>query len=291
MPKFFDVKTAGPEDFNYRWVQPPQVAYLVSTIDEYGNTNLTPVTLGTLNCAAYPCGGKPGAYYFSFAVSCSDHTEPGNAHEVRHAFLNLQKNRECVIGYIGKDLFRKSIACNMPVPYGISEFDVAGLTPFDSVTVQPKSILECPVNMECRVVYSHNLSGVYQFYLCEVTGVSVDEKYLEADKSDPRGLGVFHIDPLFEVQIFGTDKGSVRLHYGKLDKNFVSPTADDFGCLTDWVGKFETWIADECRRGKITEAEKARILELNALWKSNRDPVANAAVRQELTAALKKLCM
>ena len=47
MPKtFFDLMKSD-DGFNYRWIQPPQIAYLVSTIDEFGNNNVTPVTLGT----------------------------------------------------------------------------------------------------------------------------------------------------------------------------------------------------------------------------------------------------
>ena len=33
---FFDL-TQSDQGFNYRWVQPPQVAYLVCTLDEWGN--------------------------------------------------------------------------------------------------------------------------------------------------------------------------------------------------------------------------------------------------------------
>ena len=101
---------------------------------------------------------------------------------------------------------------------------------------------------------------------------------------------MFHIDPLFEVQIFANKSGALRLNYARLDKDSITPTDDDFGCLVDWVGKFETWIGDERKRGKITEAEEKRILELNESWKQNRDPVANAAVKQELSDWLFRLC-
>ena len=38
----------------------------------------------------------------------------------------------------------------------------------------------------------------------------------------------------------------------------------------------------------ITPEEEARAVELKQLWEINRDPVANAAVRAELTALLRK---
>ncbi len=290
MAKFFDVKNASYFEFNYRWVQPPQAAYFISTIDEMGNTNLTPVTLGTLNCAYYPTDGKKGSYYFSFALSTKKYVEEGNKHDVRHGFYNLQKNGECVISYIGESLLNESIICNMPIPYGISEFDVAGLTPFDSTMVKPKSIKECPVNMECRVVHSHSLDGVYQLYVCEIVGVSVDEKHLQIDANDERHLGILNIDPLFEVQIIRDNSGSTRLNYAKIDKGSIKSTGENFGCLVDWVGTFEQWIDDECLRNKITQTQKNRIIELKHLWEACKDPVKNKAVKDELSEFLYKIC-
>lgn len=43
----FDLEIDRHPDWNHRWLQPPQIAYLVSTLDRRGNANLTPVTMGT----------------------------------------------------------------------------------------------------------------------------------------------------------------------------------------------------------------------------------------------------
>ena len=43
----YDLETSKHPDWNIRWIQPPQAAYLVSTVDGAGNANLTPVTMGT----------------------------------------------------------------------------------------------------------------------------------------------------------------------------------------------------------------------------------------------------
>ena len=59
----FDLEISAHRDWNHRWVQPPQIAYLVSTEDQAGNANLTPVTMGTAM-------SSPGyGWWYSFAVS------------------------------------------------------------------------------------------------------------------------------------------------------------------------------------------------------------------------------
>lgn len=44
---------------HHRFIQPPQIAYFVTTCDRYGNMNTTPVTMGT--CIAHN--------FFSFTLS------------------------------------------------------------------------------------------------------------------------------------------------------------------------------------------------------------------------------
>ena len=290
MTVYYDLESSTESSVNYRWMQPPQIAYLVSTVDEYGNANLTPVTLGTLVCAQYPREGRPGSYFFTFSVGRRHLADQGNELEPRHAFLNLQKNGECVISYLGYNLMRQSIICNMPIPYGISEFDVAGLTPLPSGKVAPFSVAECPVNMECRVEHSYDLDGYYQMYVCRVVALAVQEGYVQRDTANG-GLGVFAIDPLFEVQVDrDADNRQLRLYYGRLDPKKIHRTADDFGCLEDWVGSFGTWIASEQARGKLAPEEADELLALEKAWRSQRDPVTNAAVKEQLSARLARLC-
>lgn len=118
-------------DMNLRWVQPPQIAYLVTTMDKYGNTNVTPVTKGT-------SFGPP--FYYAFALSnllVPDWPSGDDKPNVKHGYYNLKDVRECVFSYFGYDLLRESWIAGMPVPRGISEMEVAGLTPLSSKKVKP----------------------------------------------------------------------------------------------------------------------------------------------------------
>ena len=37
-------------DFNMRWIEPPIPIYYISTLDEFGNSNVAPISLGTCCC-------------------------------------------------------------------------------------------------------------------------------------------------------------------------------------------------------------------------------------------------
>lgn len=289
MLKHYDLESPNEMSVNYRWLQPPQISYFVSTTDEFGNANLTPVTLGTLVCAQYPRDGKPGAYFFTFSVGCRNLNDKGNTVEARQGFKNLQKNGECVISYLGSHLLHESIICNMPIPYGISEIDVAGLTAVPSKKVKPFSVAECAVNMECKVVHSYNLDGYYQMFVCRVVGISVREDYIANDEKNG-GYGILAGDPIFEVQVEPDKKNQLRLSYAKLNLDEIYQPGEDFGCSVDWVGTFNQWIIDEHQRGKISANEMSEILVLYKKWIDDRNPETNSEVKNKLTAYLKKIC-
>lgn len=272
---------------HHRYIQPPQVAYLVTTVDEHGNMNTTPVTMGT--CI--------GHNYFSFTLSNLmvenwDQTKYPYADGVKQGYCNLMTTPECVISYFGADLLRQSWIAGMPVPKGISEIDVAGLTALPSKLVKPCGIAECPINLEARVLYTHSLGEKWTHYICEVVCASIDER-LDAQNKTGRlaGYGMLSIDPLLEVFIGagGTpETDSTRLVYAKIDMNSLTRCPEDVGCKDEWIGTFAQWMDAETARGKLTEDEKARALSLEQAWAQNRDPAANAAVREELTALLQK---
>ncbi len=280
--KRFDL--SDPEVFfNYRFIQPPQIAYFVTTKDEFGNVNATPATLGTCNAANLPREGTPAEFYLTFSLSRKDIADEGNRHKARDGFVNLATDDEVVVSYIGKDLMRESIIANLPFPRGISELDVAGLSTFPSRHIDVPSIRECPVNIECRIEERIELGTYYMLYVAKVLGVSVDEELVEKDVD---GRGIAHIDPLFEVNIAKTKKGDTRLQYGELDKSALYTEGDDFGSAGEWIGTFEHFIASEQERGKITPEEAEGIIRLQEAFAKDR---ADKTIKTELTARLRRL--
>ncbi len=297
---FYDTEKSN--DANIRWVQPPLPIYFLTTCDAQGNANCTPVTIGTL---ASP--EMNGGLYYCFSLSRTDSLD-GNGKrqwgERRHAVDNLEAIPECVISYAGRGLFNESWIAALPIPRGISEIDVAGMTPLKSRKVRPCGVLECAVNMEARVVSSHDLPGSdWVLYLCRVVGVTVRSEFVKRDKEllDEDGdfgeLGMFAIDPLFEVSVKKGDRGSaahsdkraLRMYCCRLDPKTVERHPDEIGCIDEWIGSFDSWMMDEQRKGRITEKERQEIMRLNGDFQSNRDPVKNRDVKDELTRRLRRI--
>ena len=281
---FFDL-TQSDKGFNYRWVQPPQIAYLVSTIDRLGNHNVTPVTLGTcvgVNSLSNPRGSN---YYYAFSVGSADVPDI----PARDAFNNLEAVPECVISYPGRDMMEQIWAAALPLPAGIEEMDVARLTPLSSRMVRPAGIAECPINIEARIKSSCHVGEHLRLYVCQVVGVSVEQELLERDRRDPLRRGILAIDPLFEVAIAAKDDLPPRLYFGQIDGDRLIRTPDDMGSSKKWVGSFEEWIEDEHRRNKITDEERGEILDLYNKWQENPDPIQNGQTKTQLTRHLTRI--
>jgi flavin reductase (DIM6/NTAB) family NADH-FMN oxidoreductase RutF len=281
---FFDLEKSDA-GFNYRWVQPPQIAYLVSTVDPLGNNNITPVTLGTcvgVNSLPSP---KSSNYYFAFSVGSRDVEDI----PARGAYHNLETTPECVISFPGSDLLEQVWVMGLPVPPGIDETLVAGLTPLKSRNVKPAGIVECPVNIEAKVTASYPAGEHYQLYICQVVGVAVDADVLKIDINNPLHYGILNIDPIFETAIAAQDKLPPRLYFGKIDRDNLIRTSDEIGAAEKWLGTFEEWMDAECTRGKISDTEKSELLKLYESWIANPDPAQNSEIKKSLTGKLAEI--
>ncbi len=156
--------------FNFRWMEPPIIIYYITTMDEYGNKNVAPISLGTYL----------GSQYFSFSLFCEEtgrtdkdketawHTSP------RDTSLNLDKNGECVISYATKRQMLQMRIAGCPLPTGIDEGEVGGFTYFPSKLISVPCINECPVNMEATVIDSKVYERI-KLYIVKTKAVQVDE--------------------------------------------------------------------------------------------------------------------
>lgn len=257
--------------FSHRWIQTPVACYFINTYDQNGNLNSTPVSMGTA------MWGEPAecGWYFCF-----------NMHNRRQGRKNLMLTRECTVSYYTADLLTQSWIAGMPIPSGISEADVAKMTELPSRQVSVPGIAECVSNLEVKLVDTYPLSN-NTLFIGKVVGCSVQREALERDMAieDEPGLG--GVDLLYECSITGK---TPRLNYGRLDTAKRYRTADKLGDENRWIGNFITWMDSEEKRGRITADEHKKLLELNKAWGLNRDPKANKAVKDELTAMLRDIC-
>jgi len=270
---------------NYRWVQPPQIVYLVSTVDQNGNVNVTPISLGTcvgVNSLPDPVESN---YFFAFSVGNVDLPNL----PARDAYHNLETVPECVISYPSSDFLEKIWVAALPLPKGINEMDVAGFAPLPSRRVHPPGIQECPVNMEAVVKSSYQVGAHFKLYICQVVAVSVNAELVARDETSAEHVGVLSIDPLFEAAIVALEGRAPRLYFGKIDRDKLYPTPDDIGSSRTWIGTFEAWMEDELERGKIGQEQMKEILALNKQWQANPDPKVNQEARLKLTRRLTEI--
>ncbi len=267
-----DVLVSYPDSgFTHRWIQPPVACYFVSSLDPDGNTNVAPISMGTAMWGEPPDSG----WYYSF-----------NVHNRRNTRHNLMNSDECVICYYGSELMKESWITGLALPLGISELDVAKLTPLASVQVEPFGIKECPVNLECKIVNRIAISN-NTLFITKVVGAHVDESYKKADMANPFEPGVAGIDLLFETSITGTPP---RLNYLKMDLNNYLRTDETLGDSKHWIGTFQTWMLSELERGRIDRSEYKELIDLNDQWMKNRNPIDNGEVKEKLTRKLKEIC-
>lgn len=257
--------------FSHRWIQPPVACYFVNTLDAHGNVNTAPISMGTA------MWGEPSdcGWYYCFDV-----------HNRRQTRRNLDINKECVISYYPYSLMKESWITGMPIPYGISELDVAQMTPFESKQVKPPCIAECVSNLEVKIIDRYPLSN-NTLYIGKVVGCHVQKDLLEKDMQIEDEPGLAGADLVYECSITGD---TPRLNYGRLIMKKRHRTDDNLGDKQRWIGNFMTWMDSEEERGRITKKEHQRLLELEKMWKGNPDPMTNKAVKNELTEMLTEIC-
>ena len=292
--------------FNYKFVEPPIIVYWVTTISKSGNVNMTPTSLGTF------MGSGPRDYgtvwYFTLSFRCSDQGRSdedkykGLDTAPRDAIYNLDEVPECVISYCTSGMVDQVRVSGLPIPRGISELEVAGLTPFKCLRIKPPGIAECPINMEARVIFSKVFTG-WKLYVLEIDVIHVDKKLDREDKEKNGRIGIPAIDPIFELHLendmtfelspdkpYGREDTMKRLYFGRLDRSKpLLQEPYDIGPTRRWIGTFEIWMEDEVTKGKITEAEKKEILELKESWLTNPNQETNGKVYKELTARIKEI--
>jgi flavin reductase (DIM6/NTAB) family NADH-FMN oxidoreductase RutF len=145
---------------------------------------------GNVLCPAPPvlvsCGGtqewKPNLITIAWAGNvCSDPPMLSiSVRPERYSFEIIRTTREFVVNVPSLRQARAVDWCG--VVSGRDEDKFAGLTPSPALKVCPPIVLECPLNIECRVQQSLEL-GSHTMFVAEVVAVQVS-----ADLVDGKGL-------------------------------------------------------------------------------------------------------
>jgi flavin reductase (DIM6/NTAB) family NADH-FMN oxidoreductase RutF len=163
-----DISTAQLQGYLQGAVSPRPIAF-ASTIDAYGNPNLSPFSFFNVFSA------NPPILVFSPSRKVRDNT-------TKHTLNNAQAIKEVVINVVNYDIVQQMSLSSTEYPEGVNEFVKAGLTPLASDIVKPFRVAESPVQFECKVNQIIELGtegGAGNLIICEVVKIHINENVLD----------------------------------------------------------------------------------------------------------------
>ncbi len=149
----------------------PRPICLASTVDAAGNVNLSPFSFFNL------FSSNPPVCVFSPARRVRDNT-------TKHTLENVQEVRECVINIVNYDMVQQTSLSSTEYAKGINEFEKAGLTMLDSVSVKPPRVAEAPVQLEClvkEVIPLGDKHGAGNLVVAEIKFIHIREDVLDQE--------------------------------------------------------------------------------------------------------------
>ncbi|KAF0637005.1 hypothetical protein NXS19_013935 [Fusarium pseudograminearum] len=135
---------------------------------------------------------------------------------IKDTYQNLKDTKECVINTVSENMIEAVNASSIDAPYGISEWDITGLTEGETTTVKAPRVTESVLSIEGKVVdmkefegHKPGMSGS-AIFLVEATRLWVQEdaanedfSHIELDKLRPiaqlGGMSYGRITSTFEL--------------------------------------------------------------------------------------------
>jgi flavin reductase (DIM6/NTAB) family NADH-FMN oxidoreductase RutF len=159
----------------------PRPIAVVATVSPHGEPNLAPFSFfcgvgsDPMTLAFCP-GNRPDGSEKDTLRNCAPAADGGSG--------------EFVVNVATEAWSRQMAATAEALPYGDSEFELAGLTPVASTVVRPPRVGESPLAFECRTLQvirtNPGAAGGGNLVLGEVVHVHVDDGLLD---------GRWHLDP------------------------------------------------------------------------------------------------
>jgi flavin reductase (DIM6/NTAB) family NADH-FMN oxidoreductase RutF len=159
-------------------VVPRPIAF-VSTVSPEGGFNVAPFSFFTVASANPPV--------LVFSVSRRAKPDPR-----KDTLRNIATAREFVVSIVSEEFGQKMNLCAGDYPPEVDEFQVSGLTPIPSDLVKAPRVAESHVNMECRLLYTIEVSGLEgggNLVLGQVIRFHIDDAYVHNYRIDADKLG------------------------------------------------------------------------------------------------------
>jgi flavin reductase (DIM6/NTAB) family NADH-FMN oxidoreductase RutF len=100
----------------------------------------------------------------------------------KHTLDNVKHTPQVVLNAVNYDIVQQMSLSSTEYPYGINEFEKAGLTPVASELVKPFRVKESPVQLECKVnevIALGDQGGAGNLIVCEILLVHIKESILD----------------------------------------------------------------------------------------------------------------
>jgi flavin reductase (DIM6/NTAB) family NADH-FMN oxidoreductase RutF len=114
----------------------PRPIVLVTTVDLKGRINAAPISWVTVVESDPPI--------IAFSTSYEGDT-----------YHNISDTEEFVVNLVPDSIKRQMYVCGKSFPRGVNELEKAGLGWESSELVKPPRVVECPVNLECKLEWMH----------------------------------------------------------------------------------------------------------------------------------------
>ena len=193
-----------------------------------------------------------------FAVALHLHR---SSHDSQRNVAQQPPGTQVVIALPGRNLIDQTWHAALPTPRGVNEADVARLTLVPSKLVEPPSVAECPVNLECVVDAVYN-SGGSDAVFCRVLGASIDEEILGRDRLD-----LIREYPTHECDDVDNRWGGAVERLSVLGEILPCPK---FPCgpRAGTAGSFDAWLEELAEADLINSTELATLRRWTAQWQT-----------------------
>ncbi len=119
----------------YRFIAPRPIV-LITTVDRRGRINAAPMSWVT------PVESDPPIVAFS--TSCDSDT-----------YKNICETEEFVMNLVPEGIKKQMYLCGKNFPRGVNELEKSSLNWERSEKVKPPRVVECPINLECKLDWTH----------------------------------------------------------------------------------------------------------------------------------------
>ncbi len=155
----------------------PRPIAWISTVNEEGKSNIAPFSFFNVCCPSPPIFG------FSCGPRGDDHNN--GTPQAKDTLINIRTSKQFVVNLSPEGLFEQMVASAQDLPFGQSEFDLAGLTEVASSLVKPPRVRNSPISYECELYDILDL-GANKWVMGSVIKIHIDQRVYRGEREGKR---------------------------------------------------------------------------------------------------------